>query len=99
GTSAEPWALDNERPAHRREVAAFHLDTSPVTCGAYQRFMADGGYTDPRWWAPEGWDMVREHGLTAPLFWHRDAGQWLRRRFGVTEPVPEDEPVLHVSWY
>ncbi len=33
GTSAEPWALDNERPAHRREVAAFHLDTAPVTCG------------------------------------------------------------------
>ncbi|WP_329042313.1 ergothioneine biosynthesis protein EgtB [Streptomyces sp. NBC_00178] len=99
GTSTEPWALDNERPAHRREVAAFHIDTAPVTCGAYQRFIEDGGYTDARWWAPEGWDMVREHGLEAPLFWHRDAGQWLRRRFGVTEPVPADEPVLHVSWY
>ncbi|MCX4679740.1 ergothioneine biosynthesis protein EgtB [Streptomyces sp. NBC_01433] len=99
GTSTEPWALDNERPAHRREVAAFLLDTAPVTCGAYQRFIEDGGYTDARWWAPEGWAMVREHALSAPLFWHRDAGQWLRRRFGVTEPVPADEPVLHVSWY
>ncbi|MCX4966254.1 ergothioneine biosynthesis protein EgtB [Streptomyces sp. NBC_00654] len=99
GTSTEPWALDNERPAHRREVAAFHLDTAPVTCGAYQRFIEDGGYTDARWWAPEGWAMVREHALSAPLFWHREAGQWLRRRFGVTEPVPADEPVLHVSWY
>ena len=36
---------------------------------------------------------------SAPLFWRRDGGQWLRRRFGVTEPVPPDEPVLHVSWY
>lgn len=99
GTSTEPWALDNERPAHRREVAAFHIDTAPVTCGAYQRFIEDGGYAEERWWAPEGWAMVREHGLTAPLFWHRDAGQWLRRRFGVTEPVRADEPVLHVSWY
>ncbi|MFE6187337.1 ergothioneine biosynthesis protein EgtB [Streptomyces sp. NPDC056465] len=99
GTSTEPWALDNERPAHRREVAAFHIDTAPVTCGAYQRFIEDGGYTDARWWAPEGWAMVREHDLTAPQFWHRDAGQWLRRRFGVTEPVTADEPVLHVSWY
>ncbi len=26
-------------------------------------------------------------------------GQWLRRRFGVTEPVSPDEPVLHVGWY
>lgn len=99
GTSTEPWALDNERPAHVREVPGYFIDTAPVTCGAYERFIEDGGYTDQRWWAPEGWAMVREHRLTAPLFWHRDGGQWLRRRFGVTEPVPADEPVLHVSWY
>ncbi|MFF1923932.1 ergothioneine biosynthesis protein EgtB [Streptomyces sp. NPDC058221] len=99
GTSTEPWALDNERPAHRREVPGFLIDTAPVTCGAYRAFIEEGGYTEQRWWAPEGWAMVREHELTAPQFWHRDAGQWLRRRFGVTEPVPADEPVLHVSWY
>ncbi|MFE3520986.1 ergothioneine biosynthesis protein EgtB [Streptomyces sp. NPDC059161] len=99
GTSAEPWALDNERPAHHRVVSAFHLDTTPVTCGAYLRFIEDGGYGDARWWEPAGWDMVREHDLSAPLFWRREGGQWLRRRFGVTEPVPNDEPVLHVSWY
>ncbi len=99
GTSTEPWALDNERPAHRREVPAFFLDTAPVTCGAYRAFIEDGGYTERRWWTPEGWAMVRKHELTAPLFWRRESGQWLRRRFGVTEPVPADEPVLHVSWY
>ncbi|MFE6132542.1 SUMF1/EgtB/PvdO family nonheme iron enzyme, partial [Streptomyces sp. NPDC056437] len=99
GTSTEPWALDNERPAHRRDVPAFHLDTAPVTCGAYIAFIEDGGYDDPRWWAAEGWDQIRRHDIGAPLFWRREAGQWLRRRFGVTEPVPADEPVLHVSWY
>ena len=50
GTSAEPWALDNERPAHTVHVAPFFLDTTPVTCGAYTEFIADGGYDDPRWW-------------------------------------------------
>ncbi|MEU2117353.1 ergothioneine biosynthesis protein EgtB [Streptomyces sp. NPDC016459] len=99
GTSDEPWALDNERPAHPRTVAPFHIDTTPVTVGAYLAFMADGGYTDRRWWRDAGWAQIREHGIVAPLFWRRDGGQWLRRRFGVTEPVPEDEPVLHVSWY
>ncbi|MFB7453201.1 ergothioneine biosynthesis protein EgtB [Streptomyces sp. NPDC056194] len=99
GTSDEPWALDNERPAHRRLVPAFHIDTTPVTNGAYLAFIADGGYTDRRWWRPEGWAQIREHDIGAPLFWRRDGGQWLRRRFGVTEPVPEEEPVLHVSWY
>ncbi|QNS02887.1 ergothioneine biosynthesis protein EgtB [Streptomyces xanthii] len=99
GTSAEPWALDNERPAHTREVAAFHIDTTPVSNAAYMEFLADGGYEDPRWWDPAGWAAVREHGLHAPLFWRREAGDWVRRRFGVTELVPPDEPVLHVSWY
>ncbi|APE25527.1 MULTISPECIES: ergothioneine biosynthesis protein EgtB [Streptomyces] len=99
GTSDEPWALDNERPAHIRDVPAFHIDTVPVTNGAYLAFIADGGYEERRWWRPEGWAQIREHGIAAPLFWRRDGAQWLRRRFGVTEPVPEDEPVLHVSWY
>ncbi|MFI1018531.1 ergothioneine biosynthesis protein EgtB [Streptomyces sp. NPDC020965] len=99
GTSAEPWALDNERPAHQRTLAAFRIDTTPVTCGAYLAFIEDGGYRDPRWWAPEGFEQLTQHAITAPLFWRREGGQWLRRRFGVTEPVPADEPVLHVSWY
>ena len=38
-----------------------------------------------------------EEGLTAPAFWARDAdGTWWRRRFGVVEPVPLDQPVVHV---
>lgn len=99
GTSTEPWALDNERPAHRRLVPPFHIDTTPVTNGAFQAFIEDGGYDDERWWAPQGWDHIKAHGVSAPLFWRRDGEQWLRRRFGVTEVVPPDEPVLHVSWY
>ncbi|MEV7343429.1 ergothioneine biosynthesis protein EgtB [Streptomyces sp. NPDC093544] len=99
GTSTEPWALDNERPAHQRMVPSFFIDTTPVTNAAYQAFIADGGYGTARWWAPEGWDHIRSHGIEAPLFWRREGGQWLRRRFGVTELVPPDEPVLHVSWY
>ena len=99
GTSTEPWALDNERPAHQRLLPAYWLDTTPVTSGAYQAFIEDGGYLEERWWTPEGWEHIRRNSVSAPLFWRHEAGQWLRRRFGVTEPVPADEPVLHVSWY
>ncbi|MGW7728305.1 ergothioneine biosynthesis protein EgtB [Streptomyces canus] len=99
GTSEEPWALDNERPAHRREVDPFYIDTTPVTNAEYQAFIDDGGYDTERWWAPSGWAHIRQHSIQAPLFWSRDGKQWLRRRFGVTEVVPPDEPVVHVSWY
>ncbi|WP_078901486.1 ergothioneine biosynthesis protein EgtB [Actinacidiphila yeochonensis] len=107
GTSTEPWALDNELPAHQVEVPAFWLDTVPVTNGRYAEFVEAGGYQDPKWWTPEGWRHVREAGLTAPLFWSREdgpgatgeGGRWTRRRFGHVEPVPPDEPVMHVCWY
>src|SRR6478735_9102368 len=99
GTSAHPWALDNERPAHQVRVAAFWMDTVPVTNGDYQRFIAAGGYDDPRWWQPIGWQHRITADLTAPLFWQRDGREWLRRRFSRLEVVPVDEPVMHVSWY
>jgi iron(II)-dependent oxidoreductase len=100
GTSTHPWALDNERPAHIVDVAAFYLDTTPVTNAAYQEFISDGGYGDPRWWSPQGWAHRQQAGLAAPLFWRRDgSGGWVRTRFGVTEPVPPAEPVMHVCFY
>lgn len=99
GTSVEPWALDNERPAHEVHVDGFALDTVPVTCRRYAAFVDAGGYGDPRWWSEEGWAYVSAHGITAPRFWYRDGGHWRRRRFGVDEPVPADEPVLHVSFH
>ncbi|GAA2840708.1 ergothioneine biosynthesis protein EgtB [Kitasatospora paracochleata] len=99
GTDTEPWALDNERPAHRVELPAYWLDTAPVSNAAYQVFIADGGYDDPRWWTERGWAHRQQAGLAAPLFWSLDGGQWMRRRFGTLEPVPPREPVLHVSWY
>jgi gamma-glutamyl hercynylcysteine S-oxide synthase len=99
GTSTEPWALDNERPAHPVSVPGFYLDTTPVTNAAYAEFIADGGYDDPRWWSPAGWDHRQKAGLAAPLYWRREGSGWVRTRFGVTEPVPPAEPVMHVCWY
>lgn len=51
GTDTEPWALDNERPAHQVNLPGFAIDTTPVSNAAYQRFIEDGGYQEPRWWS------------------------------------------------
>jgi iron(II)-dependent oxidoreductase len=98
GTSTEPWALDNERPAHEVHLPAFYLDTAPVTNSAYAEFIADGGYDDQRLWTADGWAHRQRAGLTAPLFW-RWAGEWLQTSFGTTKPPIPNEPVLHVCWY
>jgi iron(II)-dependent oxidoreductase len=100
GTSSDPWAYDNERPAHVVEVPTFRMDTTAVTNGAYADFVADGGYDDERWWTEEGWAWRREAGLVHPQFWIRTAdGTWSRRRFGRIEAVPAREPVQHVCWF
>ncbi|MGH3939232.1 MAG: ergothioneine biosynthesis protein EgtB [Pseudonocardiaceae bacterium] len=101
GTSTEPWALDNERPAHFARTGAYWLDTTPVSNGNYQRFIAEGGYDDPRWWSERGWAHRCAAGLVAPQFWQHDGGSgtWWRTRFGVPEPVPDDEPVVHVCFF
>ncbi len=99
GTSTDPWAYDNERPAHWVTLPPYVIDTVPVSNAAYLAFVEAGGYDDERLWTPGGWQWRCESGKRAPAFWHRDAGQWLRRRFGVTEPLPLDEPVQHVCWF
>jgi gamma-glutamyl hercynylcysteine S-oxide synthase len=99
GTTDDPWAYDNERGAHTVDLPSFLIDVTPVSNEAYLAFMADGGYDDPRWWHPDGWDWRTRTGKRAPAFWRREGGQWLRRRFGRIEPVPPDEPVQHVCWY
>jgi len=100
GTDTEPWALDNERPAHVVDLPAFWIDSALVTNGAYAEFVDAGGYDDRRWWSERGWAHRVGAGLTAPQFWERDsAGTWWRRRFGVVEPVPAAEPVCHVCFF
>jgi gamma-glutamyl hercynylcysteine S-oxide synthase len=99
GTSTEPWALDNERPAYRACTGAYWLDTTPVTNRDYQAFLADGGYDDPRWWSERGWAHRCGAALVAPQFWYLNDGSWWRNRFGIMEPVPPEEPVMHVSFF
>jgi iron(II)-dependent oxidoreductase len=100
GTSDDPWAYDNERPAHEVTVPPFRIDTIPVTNATYLEFVEAGGYDDPRHWSPEGWSWRTQAGLVAPEFWRRDGpGSWAQRRYGRWEDLPPHAPVQHVCWY
>lgn len=100
GTDTEPWAYDNERPAHVEHVAPFTVDATPVTNRAYAEFVAGGGYRDDAAWSEAGRAWRDEAGLERPGFWRVGPdGSFGRRRFGHWEPVPPDEPVQHVGWY
>lgn len=100
GTDFEPWAYDNERPAHQVSLDDFWIDTAPVTCAAYAGFIAAGGYHEPRWWSDEGWEWRCRAGLECPEFWRPEGGSnWSVLRFGRRFDVRPDEPVQHVCWF
>ncbi|USX52426.1 ergothioneine biosynthesis protein EgtB [Lentzea sp. HUAS12] len=99
GTSDEPWALDNERPAHAVHVDSFFIDTTPVTNAEYAQFILAGGYDDRRLWMDEGWEHRTTAKLVAPRFWQREENSFVRTAFGVTEPIVPDEPVVHVCFH
>ncbi|APE36981.1 sulfatase-modifying factor 1 [Nocardia mangyaensis] len=99
GTSADPWALDNERPAHPVHVPAFAIDIAPVTNEQYLAFLTDGGYDRPELWSPRGWAHRQEAGLVAPQFWEREGDRWTRTAFGVRAPLRPRQPVVHVCWF
>jgi iron(II)-dependent oxidoreductase len=100
GTDTEPWAYDNERPAHEVDAAPYWIDAVPVSNRAYAEFVAAGGYHEPQWWTDAGWAWRQESELEHPAYWrHAGGGSWSRVRFGVEEPLRSDEPVQHVCWY
>jgi iron(II)-dependent oxidoreductase len=69
GTSDEPWAYDNERPAHEVETDAFRIDVEPVSNGDYAAFLAEGGWHEPPLtWERDGDAWVRRRfGRVEPV--------------------------------
>jgi len=96
GTSTDPWALDNERPAHAVHLDAFRIDRVPVSNRQYAAFVEAGGYADPRHWHPTGFAHLRSAGRTAPMTWRPDG---TLVRFGEVQPIDPDEPVQHVCFW
>lgn len=99
GTQQQVGTYDNEWSPHEVELDAFAIDRAPVTNGAFIEFIEDGGYEDASHWSEDGWMIRQALDLEHPKFWTKIDGRWHRRSYDRTEPVPEREPVVHVSFY
>ncbi len=101
GHAGDGFAFDNEGPRHRTWLDAFELASRAVTCGEFQAFVEDGGYTRPELWLSDGWSSVQQQGWQAPLYWSRDepGASWRQLTLAGPREVRPDEPVTHVSFY
>jgi gamma-glutamyl hercynylcysteine S-oxide synthase len=66
--SDEPWAYDNERPAHVVELPAYRIERNPVTNERFAEFVEEGGYRTRGFWSEEGWRWLQsEQDRQRPL--------------------------------
>jgi ergothioneine biosynthesis protein EgtB len=101
GYPSDQFCYDNELPEHKVYLENYLMDTFPVTNGDFQRFMDDGGYDDFNLWLADGWDLVREQGWKAPLFWNYEKEEkcWIKKDFRGNIKLDPKEPVVNVSYY
>jgi ergothioneine biosynthesis protein EgtB len=101
GYGGKGFCFDNELTRHRVFLEPFSLARRLVTCGGFAEFIADGGYKKPELWLSAGWNVVKENGWKAPLYWTSEGGAW--RVFTLRGELPlkevESSPVSHVSYY
>lgn len=96
---ADPFVYDNEKWAHRVEVAPFSIARATTTQAEFAAFVEDGGYADTRLWGDAG-AWLRRTGAEAPVYWRRGPdGGWQRRHFGSWVELEPNLPVCHVSWW
>jgi ergothioneine biosynthesis protein EgtB len=99
GHAEEGFAFDNEGPRHKVWLEPFQVASRLATCGEYQAFIADGGYSRAEFWLSDGWATVKSEGWEAPLYWRRDGDAWSIFTLGGRRAIEDDEPVVHVSYY
>lgn len=100
GTDDRTECYDNERPSHHVELAPFFIDITPVTNGAYRRFVDGGGYDERAHWSDAGWAWRGATGIRAPKHWTRNPeGEWTTRTMDQTEPLDALRPVCHVCYH
>lgn len=98
------FVWDNEAPKHKVYVNDFALDQRLVTNAEFLEFIADGAYTNYRWWLSAGWEWLNTEKIEAPMYWERsmDAtseGAWHIRDYRGLRSANNNEPVQHISYY
>ncbi|HEX6536037.1 MAG TPA: ergothioneine biosynthesis protein EgtB [Gemmatimonadaceae bacterium] len=99
GTDDRTAAYDNERPRHRRTLAPYWIDVTPVTNEQYVRFIEANGYATRAWWSDAGWAWLCATEARAPKYWRREGGEWRTRAMDRAAPLDPLAPVCHVCYH
>ncbi|MHB1278763.1 MAG: ergothioneine biosynthesis protein EgtB [Bacteroidia bacterium] len=99
GHEPEGFAFDNEKGAHKVFLPAFEIADRAITNKEYLEFIEAGAYADQNLWLEEGWDWVKRHSASAPLYWELVDGSWQYYTLEGMRHVEPDGPLMHVNYF
>lgn len=97
GWDGPGFAFDNELGPHTVPVPALHIDAAPVSWARFLPFVEAGGYQEPRWWTPAGWDWRCRSAATGPRFLRHMDGGWAQQHFGTWVALRPEQPAVHLN--
>lgn len=96
----DDFVFDNEKWAHKVNVAPYKISKYAVTNEQYLEFVEDGGYQKESYWSEESWVWCKKENLVHPIYWKKDSdGEWYVKVFDQYLPLELSHAVIHVSWY
>jgi ergothioneine biosynthesis protein EgtB len=97
--TARGFAFDNEGPRHRVWLEPYALASRPVSNAELAAFIEAGGYTTPSLWLSEGYDWVKTHALSAPLYVEAEPGSLYGFTLDGMLELDPGAPAAHLSYY
>lgn len=94
------FAFDNEVPARTVQLDDFRIDSTPVTNGAFAKFVEADGYRQADLWPDAAGRWLAKAARQHPERWRRAGSHGFEQRwFDAWQPLAADQPVIHVSAY
>lgn len=74
-----PTSLYNRaNPMRWAFIDSFEIAKFEAPCSLFNRFIGEGGYSEPSYWSTDGWDAMTANGWTGPAIATSDSGLPLR---------------------
>jgi len=94
------FIFDNEKWAHRVDVAPYRIARAATMQQEFARFVEDSGYSRRELWSADGWAWREREHAQHPVYWRRDPERgWMRRHFDRWVPLEAHLPVANICWY
>jgi ergothioneine biosynthesis protein EgtB len=93
------FVFDNEKWAHPVRVAPFHIGRGAVANVEFAAFVEDGGYRRRELWSESGWRWREGAQANSPVYWRRENGAWVERKYDRWVALRPHAAVVHVNWF